>query len=115
MVCQSRDKMEDPVKITLLLERKDADDLLRLAGSESELSEYLARVIQRLRTERHLFGDESSLEEVVSGAEVMAQQNLDYKKSVDSLQQTIRRLAVSQEELLATVTYLQDAASEFRK
>jgi len=104
--------MEDTAEITLVLTKESIEKLRELAGSELTLSECVAMLIQRVYTEHRVFGNSLGLEQMVTMAENIAQQNRDYQKVIGRLRAQFNRLAVSQEELMATVEQLRDTSAE---
>src|SRR5687768_12706062 len=95
--------MKDPVKVEIVIEREDLEKMLELTGSESAFSEFLTKAIQRLYREHRIFGDDLSVEHIVSVAEYMTKQNIDYRELTGELQRRLKRLTMTQEELMATV------------
>src|SRR5215203_2479782 len=104
--------VEDAVEITLVLKKKTIDKLQELAGSDASFSEYLTIIIQRYYTEQHIFGGTHDIEQIISLAENLAQQNRSYRTVIDNLREQYKRLAVSQEQLLATLEQLRDTTTD---
>jgi len=107
--------MQEPVEITLVLDREDAEKLSRLAGEEVSISEYLTRKIQILYVEREIFGDTPSREHMVFVAQLLRQQNKEQDKLLSKFQAEVKNLLQRQKELVADISTLFGVISELRK
>src|SRR5262245_42503101 len=110
-----RGKMADSVEITIVLTKKDAEKLQILAGGDAAISDYLVAIINQLYREQRIFGEDLPLEELISAAERLAEQKRDYQETARTLQQHLKKLTMSQEELMAEVDHLRTLSAETRQ
>jgi hypothetical protein len=65
-------------------------------------------LIRKLHTEQSLLGGDLRLEQILSEANLLIKKRQEYQETVGTLKTRLKRMAMNQEELMATVQHLED-------
>jgi hypothetical protein len=98
--------MDELVEITIVLDKRDAEKLIDLAGNEEHLAQYLTTLIRKLHTDQRVVAGDLRLEQLVSEADSLIKNHKEYKQTIGALKRRLTEMTMNQEELMATVQYL---------
>ncbi len=98
--------MDVPVEIKLVIDKKDAEKLIDLAGNEEHFARYLTTLIRKLHANQHVVGGDLRLEQLVSEADSLIKKHQEYKQTIGVLKRRLTEMTMNQEELMATVQHL---------
>jgi len=101
--------------LTIALDSETAKKLYELAGSPEAAVSYLTEAIARLYEKRLLLGEDVTRERLIYLRENRAEQIEVYRENVQVLKERLKKMVMTQEELLATVEQLRDATATLKK
>jgi hypothetical protein len=102
--------MQETARITVTISKDVTRKLAELAGGESRIGEYLARLILRLHAKKS--GQESvvDLEQAILEIHELLENEKMYKREIRLLEQRLSRALATQHKLLATVQFADQLA-----
>jgi len=97
------------------LDKEAAEKLYELAGGPEEAERFVSEAISRLYQKRLLLGKDPTLDELIHLPEDRRELVKLYKENLAVLQKRLNAMAMTQEELMATIDQLRDTTSSLNK